>query len=396
MKKTMIIIGDGMSDLPVDQLGGLTPLEASEIPNMDRLAQSGVVGLTRNVPEGMEPGSDVAIMSIMGYNPKECYTGRGPIEAASIGVDIKSDETAFRCNLISVEEDILSDYSGGHIETEDAAQLIAALQEAGLSPDSKFISGVSFRHLLLLKGDFTSTKTYPPHDHIGGKWTEWLPTGAGSEKLIEIIKKSQSVLNEHPLNIRRKAAGKAPANSAWPWSGGISPRMLPYSEKYGVTGSVISAVDLVQGLGRIAGLDIIKVAGATGMVDTNYEGKVAAALSAIHDKDLVVLHLEGTDEAAHMGSLELKMEGIRRLDRLVVGPVSEYMKKFDDYVVLILPDHPTPISIRTHTSDAVPFLICSPKPPFSSKTVDAFSERTAASTGLIIDNGYELLGRLLK
>ncbi len=315
-KKIMVIIGDGMSDLPNESLGGRTPLEAAETPNMDAVAREGVIGLVHNVPTGMPPGSDVAIMSIMGYDPKVFHTGRGPIEAASIGIEIKPGRTAFRCNLITLYADKLADYSSGHIETSEAAELIEALQAELGAPDITFHKGVSYRHLLVVEGDYSGVRTHPPHDHLNERWMDWLPSGPGADRLLDIIGNSRALLADHPINKRRNIEGHAPANAAWPWSGGKAPNMPRYSEKYGISGAVISAVDLVQGLGVLAGLNVIKVPGATGLVDTNYDGKVAAALHAIEEYDIVILHLEGTDEAAHIGDLELKIEGIRRLDRL--------------------------------------------------------------------------------
>ncbi len=393
-KKIMVIIGDGMSDLPIDSLGGRTPIEAAETPNMDAAAREGILGLTHNVPDGMPPGSDVAIMSIMGYDPKVCHTGRGPIEAASIGVEIKPGQTAFRCNIINIDGDILADYSSGHIETAEAGELIDALQAELGGAGVEFHRGVSYRHLLLIDGDFSGVRTHPPHDHLNARWSDWLPSGPGAERLLDIIAKSQAVLADHSVNRRRVSQGRVPANSAWPWSGGKAPDMPRYSEKYGLSGAAISAVDLVQGLGVLAGLNVIKVPGATGLVDTNYDGKVAAALDAIEKYDIVILHLEGPDEAANVGDRELKIEGIRRLDSLVVGPLAERMRKFDDYALLVLPDHPTPIKVRTHTADPVPFVALATRLPFNAPRAAAFSEREAAATGLVISAGHTLLGLL--
>jgi 2,3-bisphosphoglycerate-independent phosphoglycerate mutase len=392
--KILVLIGDGMADHPIDRLGNRTPLEAVETPNMDELARTGAVGITRNVPDGMEPHSDVAIMSIMGYDPAECYNGRGPLEAASIGVDIKPGETAFRCNLITIDGDIISDYSGGHIETKDSGELIRDLK-ANLDGDSvSFHHGVSFRNLLVVRGDFSGIVTPAPHDHLNEPWEKYLPSGPGQEQLRDLFSRARKILENHPMNERRKREGHAPANAIWPWSGGGRPKMDTYLDKFGLTGNVISAVDLVQGLGVLAGLTPIKVPGATGMVDTNYEGKVAAAIEAMEKVDFVLVHIEGIDEAAHMADLELKMEGIRRFDKLVVGPLAERLRRFEEYLLLILPDHPTPVELRTHTNKPVPFIALSPslqKVP----SVSGFSEHIAESTGIFEKHGHNLLATLL-
>ncbi|HOC93862.1 MAG TPA: cofactor-independent phosphoglycerate mutase [bacterium] len=393
INKVVVLIGDGMADLPIEALGGATPLEAVETLNMDALARAGAVGLSRNVPPGMEPGSDVAIMSIMGYDPGECYTGRGPIEAASIGARIPDGFAAFRCNLITIDGETLHDYSGGHISTEESGELISALKSELDSPDAEFIHGVSFRNLLMARGDFSKLRSHAPHDHLGERWADWLPSGPGADALLTLMEESRDVLEYHEINKARKAAGKQPANMIWPWSGGGSPSGAPYSKKFGLSGAVISAVDLVQGLGVIAGLEIIKIPGATGMVDTNYEGKTEAALEALERLDFVLVHVEGIDEAAHMADLEMKMEGIRRFDRLVVGPIAEHAKERGDCALLVLPDHPTPISIRTHTSDPVPFIAAAPG--IAPCGAASFSEKTASASGLYVPGGHNLLELLI-
>ncbi len=393
IKKIVVLIGDGMADLPIEALGGATPLEAAETPNMDALARAGAVGLSRNVPPGMEPGSDVAIMSIMGYDPGECYTGRGPIEAASIGARIPDGFAAFRCNLITADGETLHDYSGGHISTEESGGLISALKSQLDSSDAEFIHGVSFRNLLMARGDFSKLRSHAPHDHLEDRWADWLPSGPGADSLLALIEKSRAVLEDHEINRARRASGKQPANMIWPWSGGGAPAGEPYSKKFGLSGAVISAVDLVQGLGVIAGLEILKIPGATGMVDTNYEGKTEAALEALERLEFVLVHVEGIDEAAHMADLEMKMEGIRRFDRLVVGPIAERAKERGDCALLVLPDHPTPISIRTHTSDPVPFIAVAPG--IAPCGAAAFSEKTASATGLYVPGGHKLLELLI-
>jgi len=393
-RKVLVIIGDGMSDEPVGSLGGKTPLEVAETPNMDSLAAEGFVGLTSNVPPGMEPGSDVAIMSILGYDPAKYYTGRGPLEALSMGVTPRPGETAFRCNLITVDGDTLVDYSAGHITTEESGELVAALDEKLGGPGTRFHHGVSFRNLLLLEGDFSGTRTHAPHDHMDEPWKKYLPSGPGSGAIVEIINKSMEILFSHPLNAGRRERGARPANACWPWSGGPIPELEPYSSKYGLEGTVVSAVDLVQGLGAAAGLDAAQVPGATGLVDTNYEGKVRAAAAALETRDYALIHIEGIDEAGHMGDPELKIEGIRRFDRLVVGPLAEEIRRYDDFLLLLLPDHPTPLRIRTHSSDPVPFVALKPGCKSNGAARD-FTEKTAKSTGAEVKKGYTLLDELL-
>ncbi len=395
-RKILVMIGDGMSDEPIESLGGKTPLEAVEAPAMDSMAAGGLLGQTCNVPDGCEPGSDVAIMSILGYDPAQCYSGRGPLEAASIGVTIPDGFFAFRCNLINTQGSDLIDYSAGHITTEEAAQIIATLKEhLDVPGEVEFYPGVSFRHLLLIRGDFSQVRTHPPHDNMDNPWEPLLPNGPDGAPLRDLIEKSRDILAAHPVNIARAAAGRKTANSIWPWSGGPAPAMPTYAEKFGLTGAAVSAVDLVQGLGTLAGLDVIRVPGATGMVDTNYTGKVQAAISALAKSDFVLIHLEGTDEASHMGELDLKMEGIRRFDSLVVAPLLEAIKSYDDYLAIVLPDHPTPMRIRTHSCDPVPFAAISSRGFSTPASGLSYSERNAATTGINIRDGHSLLAMLL-
>jgi len=393
-EKTLVIIGDGMADEPLEELGGRTPLEAAATPAMDSLAREGFTGLVRNVPTGMEPGSDVAIMSILGYDPSVFYTGRGPLEALSMGIRPADDETVFRCNFVSLIDDLLVDYSAGHITTAESAELIAALQDKLGSDRARFHHGVSFRNLLVCKGDFSRTKTYAPHDHMDEPWNRYLPSGPGSEFLVNLIEESMAPLCSHTLNRKRVDAGKKPANSIWPWSGGRLPSIDPYAGKFGLEGVVVSAVDLVQGLGAAAGLAAAKVPGATGMVDTNYEGKVAAAIDSMEKHNFTLIHVEGMDEAGHIGDPELKMEGVRRFDSLVVAPLVEYIRKYDDFLLLLLPDHPTPIRIRTHNCDPVPFVALRPGVR-SPASAPAFTEAAARATGISVLRGHTLLESLL-
>lgn len=386
-----ILIPDGLADLPLEQLGGVTPMVYANTPNMDALARRGRVGLTHNVPPSMEPGSDVAIMSIMGYDPMTCYTGRGPLEALSMGVDIGPGELAFRLNLININGGNLIDYSAGHITTEESEELIRALQESLSSPAVQFHHGVSFRNVMILKGESDGLRTFAPHDHMDEPWEKYLPAGGPCQgALRELITRSREVLENHPVNKKRMSAGKRPANMMWPWSGGALPNMPPLEQKIALRGAAISAVDLVQGLGKAAGMEVIKVPGATGMPDTNYEGKAQAAIRALEEFGIVFVHVEATDETGHMGDVELKVKSAEYFDSRIVEPIMAALESAGDYRVLVTPDHPTPISIRTHTKDPVPF-IAAGNITVSGGT-DSYSEIAATATGLVVKHGHELLG----
>jgi 2,3-bisphosphoglycerate-independent phosphoglycerate mutase len=373
-----------------------------------------MLGMAWNVPAGMDPGSDVAIMSILGYDPVVNFTGRGPLEAASIGVQVSPDETVFRCNLIHVDGEILRDYSSGHIPTAQAAEIIKTLDRELGSPDTRFlvgsngfqqettrqilgtsevihfIPGISYRHILIFKGDYGTVRCFPPHDHIGESWEKFLPKGKDSESLVQLIRNSQTVLESHPVNRKRQKKGKTTANLIWPWSGGKSPQIESYQTLFGLGGAVISAVDLVRGLGVLAGLDSIIVEGATGLVDTNYEGKLQAALRSLEDGDIVFIHLEGCDEASHMGDVDLKIRGIEQIDSRIVKPLLEELKTYDDYKILFMPDHATPIPLRTHNHDPVPFLIYR-KGGVENPSGRDFTEKAARQTGFEFRHGFELM-----
>ena len=367
--KHIIILGDGMADWPVKSLGDKTLLQYAKTPYMDQLARMGRNGRLITVAEGFHPGSEVANMSVLGYNLPKVYEGRGPLEAASIGVDLKPGEMAMRCNLICVEGEILKNHSSGHISTEEADVLMQYLQEKLGNDRVRFHTGVQYRHLLVIKGGNKELDCTPPHD-VPLKPFRPLMVKAGvpeaqetAELINALILKSQELLAEHPINKKRIAEGKDPANSIWPWSPGYRPQMEPLAEKYPVIrkGAVISAVDLINGIGYYAGLRRITVQGATGLYDTNYENKVAAALEALRTDDFVYLHIEASDEAGHEGDFKLKQFTIENLDKRVVGPVYEAVKDWDEPVAIaVLPDHPTPCELRTHTAEPVPFLIYYP------------------------------------
>ena len=380
--KSIIILGDGMADEPIEALGGKTPMQYADTPYMDKLAEMGVTGRMKTVADGFHPGSEVANMAVLGYDLPTVYEGRGVLEAASIGYDLKPSEMAMRCNLICVEGDILKNHSSGHITTEEADELIRFLNEKLGSDRIHFYTGVSYRHLLVVKGGDKRLDCTPPHDVPLHPFRPLMikpqaPAAHETPDLLNnLILQSQEILKDHPVNLQRIAAGKDPANSIWPWSPGYRPAMQTMQEMYGFKqGSVISAVDLIRGIGVYAGLEVIDVEGATGLYDTNYEGKAHAALEALKTNDFVYLHVEASDEAGHEGDVDLKIRTIENLDKRAIGILFEELQKWDEPVAIaVLPDHPTPCAIRTHTNTPVPFLIYKPgQEPDSVTRFDEFS-----------------------
>ena len=358
-----------MADWPVESLGGKTLLQYAETPYMDMLARMGQTGMLKTVPDGFHPGSEVANSSILGYDQHEVYEGRGPLEAASIGVELGPGDMAIRCNLICIEGDKIKNHSCGRLETEEGDVLIRYLQEHLGNERIHFYTGVQYRHLLVIKGGNKNLICTPPHDVPGQQWRPLMVKAAMPEAqetadlINDLILRSQQLLKGHPLNIGRMAEGKDPANSIWPWAGGYRPHMVPLTERFPQIkrGAVITAVDLIRGIGTLAGLRVINVPGATGLYDTNYEGKAQAAIDALRTDDFVYLHIEASDEAGHDGDLKLKLQTIESLDRRVVGPIYEAVRDGDEPVcIAVLPDHPTPIAHRTHTNEPIPFLIYAP------------------------------------
>ncbi len=395
--KYIILVGDGMGDYPIAELSGKTPLEAARTPNMDRLARRGRLGLVRTVPEGMEPGSDVANMSLLGYDPRRYHTGRGPLEAASMGIRLAANEVAFRCNLVNLETDSsgvikMGDYSSGHITTSESHQLIAALQGVVEKTPLKLYPGISYRHLLVWPGGSEGLKTTPPHDITGRPVAPYRQCYDEEPLLRALGEQAALVLADHPVNRRRLAEGKRPANAVWPWGQGKAPSMPTLKEKFGLTGAMISAVDLLKGLGVYAGLEPVSVPGVTGYLDTNYAGKVDAALTALESGDLVYVHIEAPDETSHEGSLQKKIEAIEAFDEKVIGPMIEGAKRFPKVRLVLVTDHFTPISVRTHVADPVPFLLV--EDLHGSGSGDAgtaeFCERTAKDSGWQLAGGVEL------
>jgi 2,3-bisphosphoglycerate-independent phosphoglycerate mutase len=397
--KYIVLLGDGMSDQNLDELGGKTPLQAAKTPHMDFMARRGKLGLAHTVPDGYPPGSDVANLSVFGYDPRTCYTGRSPLEAASIGVELGPDDVAFRLNLVNLNPHgskiHMQDYSAGHISAEEGRELVQALQEQLGNNEFHFFPGVGYRHLMVWRGGADKMTVTPPHDITGQDIADYLPKGEGADRLIYLMNASQMLFNNHPQYKKRVAANKLPANSIWFWGHGKAPRMESYREKFGLSGAVISAVDLIRGIGIYAGLEIIKVKGATGYVDTNYRGKADAALQALEDVDYVYLHVEAPDEASHSGNLADKIKAIECFDEQVVGPVLEGIKKFGAYRVVCLPDHPTPVKLMTHTAAPVPFAIYGGEETVHENRA-GYDEDSAKATGLCFDEGFRLMEMLLK
>lgn len=362
-RKYLVILGDGMADEPLEELGGKTPLEYARTPHMDRIAREGAMGMIRTIPEGYEAGSDIANLGILGYDPRSCYTGRGPLEAASRGIDLAAGDVAYRCNLVTVTDGVMADFSAGHISSSEGKDLFATL--AGHLPSVPVYSGVSYRNLLVVKGG-EGAITWPPHDIVGQKIDPYLPAGKDAGILLKCMEKSREVFSDHPVNLARISRAEPPATQIWPWSGGKSPSLTPFKHLFGKEGGVISAVDLLQGIARLAGMEVIQVPGATGYLDTDYQAKAAYALDAVKHLDFVYVHIEAPDEAGHLGSIPEKVKAIERVDDLI-GTV---MKEFSG-VVAVLPDHPTPIRIKTHTPEPVPFAIWG-KGPDETR---AFSEK---------------------
>ncbi len=395
--KYVVIQGDGMSDFPVESLGGLTPLEKAHTPNLDRLAAEGRFGLVRTIPVGLPPGTDVGTMSILGYDPSKFHTGRSPIEAASMGIDLADDDVAFRCNLITLDGEgdaaVMNDFTAGHVSSGDASEIIGALEDGLGGSDVEFHPGVSYRHLMVWHGGEAAMATTPPHDITDQKVLPHLASGKGSERLHELMTAARKIIKGHPVNDRREARGEKRVTDIWLWGQGRRPSIPTLTERYGLRGGVITAVDVVAGLGHLAGFERINVPGITGFVDTNFKGKGEYALNALEKFDLVFVHVEAPDESGHMGDADLKVKSIEELDEKVIGTILNGIDRYGDWVMMVLPDHATPVSTKTHSADPVPFAIMG-----SSEAVGsghAYGEREAVSTGVLIDDGYTLLDRFL-
>lgn len=400
--KYVVVLYDGMADYPVPALGGKTPMMVAEKPNFDRMAKHGTVGLVRTVAPGLTPGSDVANLSVMGYDPCLYYTGRSPLEAVSMGIDLSDTDVALRCNLVTLsdEEDYsektMVDYCAGDISSEEAAEIIKTVEEKLGNDIFAFYSGVSYRHCLVWHGGKTEIgKLTPPHDISGRKIGGYLNKNPDAAGLLELMEKSCEILKDHPVNLKRISEGKRPANAIWLWGQGSRPSLPLFEKLYGVKGSVISAVDLLKGIGICAGMNTPDVEGATGYIDTNFEGKAQKAVEELENgSDFVYIHIEAPDECGHRNEPENKVKAIELIDSRVLPIVLEALEKYDDYKVMILPDHPTPIVTGTHASDPVPFMIYHKKNEKDSG-VDSINEETASKTGIFIEEGPSLMGRFL-
>ena len=400
--KYIIVLGDGMADEPIEELGNKTPLQVANTPTLDMLAKKGRVGMLHTVPNGFHPGSEIANLSVLGYDVAKVFEGRGSLEAASMGIPIESGEMAMRCNLICIEDDKIKNHSAGHISTEESTELIQYLQKELGNEFISFFPGVSYRHLLKVKNANKNICCTPPHDVPGTKYMDVMVSPMSndaqqtSDLVNTLILKSHELLSVHPINIKRVQEGKDPANSIWPWSPGYKPSMPTMSELYGIkSGVVISAVDLIRGIGVYAGLKPIIVEGATGLYDTNYEGKTNAVIDALKENDFIFLHIEASDEAGHEGDCNLKIRTIEYLDNRVLNPLLKAIAEMNEDVALaVLPDHPTPCRLRTHTANPVPFVIY--KPGITPDDVTAYNEKTAESGGYGFLSKDEFIKELLK
>lgn len=398
--KYAVILGDGMADWPLDELGGKTPLDVANHPAMDRLAQQGTFGLVQTVPSGMKPGSDTANLSVFGYDPQKYYSGRSPLEAASLGIALVDTDVTYRCNLVTLsgearlEDTTMVDYSAGEISTEEAGELIRYLDRELSSEGVRLYPGFSYRHCLVLNHAETGAELTPPHDFSGKPVAGRLPSGTNNEMLMRWMEHAYALLQEHPVNRARVAAGKNPANAIWFWGEGRKPALTPFFEKTGLCGAVISAVDLIQGIGRCAEMDVIKVEGATGTFETNFAGKAQAAIQALSGQtDYVYVHIEAPDECGHHGQIQEKIYSIEQIDSQILAPVWAYLESTgEDYAILVLPDHPTPIQIRTHSAEPVPFALY--RKGNSAGKALRYTERDAKSTGVLLPEGHRLIDEL--
>ncbi len=394
--KYAVLIPDGMADRPLAELDGRTPLDVADTPNMDALARAGMVGLVRTCPEGLPAGSEVANLAILGYDPLQYLTGRGPLEAAAMGITLAERDVAFRCNLVTSDGERLLDFAAGHVPTDQARELIRLVDDKLGTSRIKFVPGVSYRHLLLWEDGPWAVLTHPAHDVVGERLGDILPEGDQDQRLRQMIYDSLEILDDHEINRRRRGQGLGPANMIWPWGQGRRPDLPGLFERYGLTGAVICAVDLIKGIGRLAGLKHIPVPGATGYLDTDYAAKGRHAVEALGSFDLVYVHVEAPDEASHLGDAGRKIEAIERVDRDTLGTILDGRAHLGDVRVMVLPDHATPIGvIPPHQDDPVPFVI-SPRPPGQAgSAADRFSEAAAAETGLLIGQGHELMDLLV-
>lgn len=397
--KHVILLGDGMADWPLPELQGKTPLHVARTPHMDRMAADGTLGLIDTIPAGLTPGSDVANLAVMGYDPAVFHSGRGPLEAASMGINLAPGDVAFRCNLVtlgSAGETVMEDFTSGHISSEEARRIVEDLDAKLGSARIRFYPGVGYRHLMIYKGGPASLETTPPHDITGRAIADYLPKGEGSEEIRRLMERSRAILKDHPVNRERAVQGKKAATSIWLWGEGRAPAMEPLTGRYGIKGGIISAVDLLKGIGIYAGLEVLPVEGATGYIDTNYRGKAERALDFLEDGDFVFLHVEAPDEMGHEGNIEGKIKAIEDFDREVVGRILTGIASLGDFRVMVLSDHPTPIALKTHSSDFSPFAVLSSVAEENTAAGVSYDEANARSSGIAVSPGYLLMDHFMK
>ena len=394
-RKYVIVVPDGAADRPLEVFNGRTIFEAAEKPNIDSISINGKQGLCCTVPPSLQPGSDVAMMAVLGYDPVKYYTGRAPIEAVAQEINVTENDWIFRCNLVTTTDETMIDHSSGHISSEEGKKFIDELNKEFGSDRIRFYPGVGYRHLMIVNGyDFSDLQLQPPHDHIGKKIVDLLPRGKNAEILIGLIRKSEKLFKDHEINLARRNLKKNEASSIWLWGHGKKARMEPFEKKYGLKGAAITAVDLVKGLAYLIEFDFIKVEGATGYFDTNYHAKGLAAIEALKKYDIVLVHVEATDEAGHAGDAGIKKKALEEIDKHIVGPVMTELRKYNDWRILVMPDHPTPVSTRGHTNDPVPFAMAGEG--IKGDVHLPLGETNAIKTEILFKNGYELMKSFLK
>lgn len=399
--KYVVLLGDGMADYPTSMLGGKTPLQCAFTPFLDQIAAEGTLGLVDTIPAGFTPGSDVANLSVLGYDPAQTYTGRGPLEAASMGIVLGPDDIAYRCNLVTIgqkdtPEAFMDDFTAGHISTKEARDIILSINKQIGSSQFQFFPGVGYRHLFVWRYAASSPVTTPPHDIPGKAIAPYLPHGECAEEVNSFMQKAGEILRSHPINIQRQSLGKKQANSIWLWGQGRKPQVIPLTQKYNLKGGMISAVDLLNGIGVIAGLKVIPVEGATGYIDTNYEGKARTALDALRFMDFIFVHLEAPDEMGHEGNAAGKIQAIELFDEKIVGPILNNVGSFGDYRILALSDHPTPLDLKTHVGDPSPFAVLSSRKDENKAAGLPFNELAARESSILISPGHLLMEKFIQ
>ena len=399
--KYVVLLGDGMADYPTKMLGGKTPLQCAFTPYMDQIAAEGTLGLVDTIPAGFTPGSDVATLSVLGYDPRETYTGRGPLEAASMGISLGQNDMAYRLNLVTIGEKdspdaFMDDFTAGHISTEESREIILDINKALGSSPYQFFPGVGYRHLFVWRNAPSSPETTAPHDITGKTIESYLPHGDSSREINSIMQRAGEILINHPVNVQRQKAGKKQANSIWLWGQGKKPQIVPLTQKYSLQGGMISAVDLLKGIGIIAGLKVFPVEGATGYIDTNYEGKAKMALDILNFMDFVFVHLEAPDEMGHEGNVAGKIQAIELFDEKIVGPILNKIGSFGDYRLLVLSDHPTPLDLKTHVSDPSPFAVLSSRKEENKAAGLPFNEINAQESSIFISPGHLLMEKFIR